>query len=234
MIDILPTREHFIYGKPKCNHLAWLDELYFIDGGKSYWAVSGWTKGKLLTYASKTHSVYVNNYVIENNDKQKLLFLEMYDYCDGDGEGLFDHPEIWVYEQVEDEHYASQEELRRCDNIDYPFIHDEKVLGVWKVRDFLVNREDFDVKQQNWEEDKLFALSVEFKNNGVYVLTTKKSTDYFTSVWTKRLILNKQEKTASIYEIVEIEGKEYLFVEWKTGDYSFGGGRAYWYVFTRE
>ena len=234
LIDILPTREHFIYGKPKCNHLAWLDELYFIDGGKSYWAVSGWTKGKLFTYASKTHSVYVNNYVIENNGKQKLLFLEMYDYCDGDGEGLFDHPEIWVYEQVEDKHYASQEELRRCDNIDYPFIHDEKVLGVWKVRDFLVNREDFDVKQQNWEEDKLFALSVEFKNNGVYVLTTKKSTDYFTSVWTKRLILNKREKTASIYEIVEIEGKEYLFVEWKTGDYSFGGGRAYWYVFTRE
>ena len=93
MIDILPTREHFIYGKPKCNHLAWLDELYFIDGGKSYWAVGGWTKG---------------------------------------------------------------------------------------------------------------------------------------------LVLYKQEKIASSYEIVTIDGKDYLFKEWKTGDYSFGGGRSYWYVFTRE
>ena len=46
--------------------------------------------------------------------------------------------------------------------------------------------------------------------------------------------MNKREKTASAYEIVMIDGKEYLFREWKTGDYSFGGGRVYWYVFTRE
>ncbi len=234
LIDILPTREHFIYGKPKCNHLAWLDELYFIDGGKSYWAVSGWTKGQLFTYASKPHSVYVNKYAIEGNGKQKLLFLEMYDYCDGGGEGLFDNPEIWVYEQIEDKHYTSQEELRRCDNIDYPFINDENVLGVWKVRDFLINREDFDVKKQNWQVDDLFVLSAEFKNNGVYVSTTKEATNSVTSVWTNGLVLNKREKTASAYEIVTIDGKEYLFKEWKTGDYSFGGGRVYWYVFTRE
>ena len=234
MIDILPTREHFIYGKPKCNHLAWLNELYFIDGGKSYWAVSGWTKGQLFTYASKPNSIYVNKYTIENNGNHKLLFLEMYNYCDGGGEGFFDNPEIWVYEQVEDKHYASQEELRRCDNIDYPFITDENVLGVWKVRDFLINREDFDVKKQNWPVDDLFVLAAEFKNNGVYVSTTKKATNSVTSVWTKGLVLNKREKTASAYEIVTIDGNEYLFREWKTGDYSFGGGRVYWYVFTRE
>ena len=234
MIDILPTREHFVYGKPKCNHLAWLNELYFIDGGKSYWAIRGWTKGQLFTYASEPHSVYVNKYVIENNGKQKLLFLEMYDYCDGGGEGLFESPEIWVYEQVENRHYDSQEDLRRCDNIDYPFVNDEKVLGIWKVRDFLINREDFDVKKQNWPIDDMFVLSAEFKNNGVYVSTTKETTNSVTSVWTKGLVLNKREKTASKYEVVVIDDKEYLFREWKPGDYSFGGGRTYWYVFTRE
>ena len=36
------------------------------------------------------------------------------------------------------------------------------------------------------------------------------------------------------YEIKTIDGKEYLFKEWKCGDYSFGGGRVYFYVFTRE
>ena len=234
MIDILPTREHFIYGKPKCNHLAWLDELYFIDGGKSYWAISGWTKGQLFTYASKPNSIYVNKYTIESDENHKLLFLEMYDYCDGGGEGLFDNPEIWVYEQIDDKHYTSQEELRRCDNIDYPFINDENIIGVWKVRDFLINREDFDVKKQNWPVDDLFVLSAEFKNSGVYVTTTKNGTNSVTSVWTKGLVLNKREKTASAYEIVTIDGKDYLFKEWKPGDYSFGGGRSYWYVFTRE
>ena len=162
------------------------------------------------------------------------MFLEMYDYCDGGGEGLFNNPEIWVYEQIENKHYASPEEFRRCDNIDYPFINDENVLGVWKVRDFLINREDFDVNKQNWSEDDLFVLSVEFRKNGVYVLTTKEQTSIFTSAWTKGLVLHKQEKIASSYEIVTIDGKDYLFKEWKTGDYSFGGGRAYWYVFTRE
>ena len=234
MIDILPTREHFIYGKPKCNHLAWLDELYFIDGGKSYWAVSGWTKGQLFTGSSKPNSVYINKYTIESVEDHKLLFLEMYDYCDGGGEGLFNNPEIWVYEQIENKHYASQEEFRRCDNIDYPFVNDENVIGVWKVRDFLINREDFDVNKQNWPEDDLFVLSVEFKNNGVHILTTKEQTSGFASAWTKGLVLYKQEKIAASYEIVTIDGKDYLFKEWKTGDYSFGGGRAYWYVFTRE
>ena len=229
LIDILPTREHFIYGKPKCNHLAWLDEINFIDGGKPYWAIKGWTKGRLFTYAPKPHSVYINRYTIEDNGKQKLLFLEMYDYCDGD----FDNPEIWVYEQIEDKHYTSQEEFQRCDNIDYPFINDENVLGVWKVRDFLINREDFDVKKQNWPVDNLFVLSAEFKNSGEFVLTTKEATNGFTLAWTNGLVLNKHEKVASAYEIVTIDGKEYLFKEWKTGDYSFGGGRVYWYVFTR-
>ncbi len=233
MIDILPTREHFVYGKPKCGHLAWLHELYFIDGGKSYWAVGGWTKGCLFTYGPTRDTSFVNKYTIENNGGHKLLFLEMNDYCDGSGIG-FGSPEIWVYEQTEDKHYISQEEFRRYDNIDYPFINDEDVLGTWKVRDFLINKEDFNVKKQNWPKDDLFVLAAEFQSNGVYIATTKNGTNSVTSVWTKGLVLNRREKTASAYEITTIDGKEYLFRQWKSGDYSFGGGRVYWYVFTKE
>ena len=232
MIDILPTLEHFIYGKPKCGHLAWLHELYFIDGGKSYWSVSGWTKGYLFTYGPTRNTTFVNKYTIKKNGKHKLLFLEMNDYCDGSAIG-FGAPEIWVYEQVENKHYASQEDLRRCDNIDYPFINDENVLGAWKVRDFLIHKEDFDVEKQNWPVDDLFVRAAEFKNNGVYVSTTTNTTNSVTSVWTKGLVLNKRERTACAYETKWIDGKEYLFREWKPGDYSFGGGRVYWYVFTR-
>lgn len=232
MLDIVPTREHFIYGKPKCNHLAWLEDLYFIDGGKPYWSVVGWTKGYVYTGGPVPNSRYANKYTVERLGGRKLLFLETYDYCDGDS-GYFGAPEIWVYEQVEERHYTSQEEFRRCDNIDYPFIHDESVLGIWKVRDFLINKENFDPNKQNWPEEGLFALSVEFKENGVFVQTTKDGTNGTTSVWTKGLVLSKREKTAGRYEIQTINGKEYLFREWKTGDYCFGGGRSYWYVFTR-
>ena len=232
VVDIVPTREQFIYGKPKCSHSTWLHELYFIDGGKGYWAVDGWTKGTMFTGGPKPDTQYANHYTIENIDGHKLLFLEMTD-CGDSGIG-FGVPEIWVYEKADDRHYASQEEFRKCDNIDYPFVNDTAVLGKWKVRDFVIHKESFNPDKQNLKEEDLFALSVEFKENGAFVSATQNGTSSVTSVWTKGFVLNRREKTASAYEIKTINGKEYLFKEWKCGDYSFGGGRTYWYVFSRE
>ena len=229
MLDLLPTREHFVYGKPKCSHLAWLDEIYFIDGGKPYWAVAGWTKGYLLTYIDGGR--IKNKYTVEAHGTHKLLFIEMKDYCTS---GSFGTPEIWVYEKVENRHYSSAEEFRRCDNIDYPFIPDETVLGAWKVRDFVIRKEDFDPDKQNWRDQDLFVRKAEFKQHGVYISTTQSGENSVTCIWTKGLVLNRREKTASAYEIRIINGKEYLFKQWKTGDYSFGNGGVYWYIFIRE
>lgn len=230
MIDIVPTREHFLYGKPKCGHRAWLDKIYFIDGGQSYWSVAGWTKGLLYTFGVDPQWTLKNKYTIENDGEHKLLFLEMKHWRDGGGlgEGV---PEIWVYEKKDDRHIASRDEIRLCDNVDYPFIIDKGVLGVWKSRDFVINREDFDSNKQNWPVDDLFVDEIEFKPDGCFISTTKRHTSRIR--WTKGLTLNKTLKTACAYEIKVIDGKEYLIMEWKSGDYSFGGGRIYWYVFTR-
>ncbi len=229
MVDVVPTREHFVYGKPKCSHPAWLRELYFVDGGKGYWVTSGWTKGALFTRGPRPGTRYVNRYTIENIDGHRLLFLNMV----GSGGSEFDAPEIWVYEKVDDGHYLSEEEFKRSDNIDLPFVNDAAVLGKWRVRDFVTEQEDFDPQRQSLKQDELFVLSAEFGENGVYVTTTKNGTDSGTSVWTKGFVLNRRERTASAYEIKVIDGKEYLFKQWKCGDYSFDG-RVYWYVFTRE
>lgn len=235
MLDILPTPEHFIYGKPKCQHLAWLAEIYFIDGGQSYWSVSGWTKGYLFTYGPPPQSIYVNKYTIKDAGKRKLLFLEMYNYCDGGEEGIFPQPEYWIYEKVDERHYHSADDVRRSDNIDYPFIDDPEVLGVWKARDiYFTTPDDFDPLIQNRPKESLYHSQIEFKSGGEFVTTTKRGTNSGVSVWTRGLVLNKREKTASAYFIKKIDGKEYLFKEWKNGDYVFGNGRAYWYVFTRE
>ena len=187
----------------------------------------------LFTNGPKPNTRYINRYTIENFDGHTLLFLEMTDYWEGSGIG-FGAPEVWVYEKTDDRHYASQEEFRRCDNIDYPFVNDENVLGKWKVRDFVIHKEDFDPDKQNLKREDLFVFSAEFRENGVYISTTQNGTNSVTSVWTKGFVLNRREKTASAYEIKTIDGKEYLFKEWKRGDYSFGGGRVYFYVFTRE
>lgn len=52
--------------------------------------------------------------------------------------------------------------------------------------------------------------------------------------WTKGTLLEKNNKLAPAYEMKIINGKEYLFIEWKSGDYQFGGRKPYYYVFIRE
>jgi hypothetical protein len=47
-------------------------------------------------------------------------------------------------------------------------------------------------------------------------------------------LLDARNETAEAYSVKNINGKDYLFVEWKSGDYTFGGRKPYWYVFVRE
>jgi len=48
--------------------------------------------------------------------------------------------------------------------------------------------------------------------------------------WTKGIIMHQGDQTASKYVIKEINGEEYLFFEWKSGDYSIRGQKPYYYV----
>lgn len=40
--------------------------------------------------------------------------------------------------------------------------------------------------------------------------------------------------TASMYRFMEFQGTEYLLIQWKSGDYTYGGEEPYWYVFQGE
>ena len=53
-------------------------------------------------------------------------------------------------------------------------------------------------------------------------------------VWTKGYWLRKWNSNACAYEIKEFDGTEYLIIEWKSGDYRFGGRKSSYYVMTRE
>lgn len=227
LLDIVPSEEQFLYGDEKCGHSEWLNELYFLKDGQKYWTVAGWTKGYLFTRHDIPKYNYKNKYTIKNDGNLKLMFIEMKIYRVESSGGF---PEIWVYEKVSDTEYK-KEDIALCDNVDYPFIPDETVIGSWQVRDFVIKPEQFDVLKQNFSDNELFFRRVVFSPDGTCVLETGKGKGEF--IWTKGFILNKREKIAQGYEIKLIDGKEYLFVEWKSGDYTYGGGRIYWYVFTR-
>ena len=51
--------------------------------------------------------------------------------------------------------------------------------------------------------------------------------------WTKNYLLRKWNWSACEYEIRVVDGKEYMIIEWKSGDYRFGGYDTNYYVFIR-
>ena len=52
--------------------------------------------------------------------------------------------------------------------------------------------------------------------------------------WTKGYIIFEIPQVAQKYIIKELNGEKYLFMEHKSGDYSFGGMKPMYYVFKKS
>ena len=204
-----------------------LKTLYFLPGGKRYWCYA-WTKGKLL--CSSAGNTTVNSYVTEIYGKYVYMFVEMksYEYFYGG------RPTVLVLRQIDRVAYTS-EDVRRKDNVDLPFVSDPSVIGEWRVFDCVKTKERFDPAHPTMEPFALHTL--EFSEEGTAALIRssleKKNAHREPCRWTAGTLI-RGELVACAYEIQWIEGKEYLFMEWKNGDYVYGGCEPWCYVFVRD
>ncbi len=115
---------------------------------------------------------------------------------------------------------------RIVDNIDYPFRNDPNVIGLWKSVDFVTNISDFNPAKRSFKRD-LFLKQLIFLPNG--------RMDQPWNSWTKGLVLNHGgDQVAEHYTIKNIDGTDYLFFEWKSGDYFMLGRKPMYYVLKRE
>lgn len=183
--------------------------LYFLPQGEKYWCYS-WTKGKLMIENGQASSV--NDYEIEAVDGEKYMFISFktYDYCRGG------KPKILVLRQLDSIAYSANS-LARKDDINMPFVPDEKVLGKWKVFDFLLSKEEFSAEGSG--EPPIFFKEIEFFKGGsctsIYGEEIISGDDKQT--WTNGYVLRKWNNCACAYEIRTVEGKDYLIIEWKSG-----------------
>ena len=204
-----------------------LKTLYFLPGGNRYWCYA-WTKGKLLWHSSGNTTV--NPYVTEIYGKSVYMFVEMksYEYFYGG------KPTVLVLRQIDHVAYTS-EDVHRTDNVDLPFVSDPSVIGSWSVFDCVKTKERFDPAHPTMEPFALHTLR--FSEDGTAELiraTLEKKDAYRESCrWTLGTVI-RGGLVACAYEIQWIEGKEYLFWEWKSGDYVYGGCDPWYYVFVRE
>ena len=229
MIGDYAVKEDFFAGRP-CRDTFYGDihkDIYFLPGGQRYWCY-GWTKGFLLLETGDSTSA--NRYEFENYDGAQYLFIEnkSYEYRRGG------RPTVLVLRRMDRKAYTS-EEIARTDDIDIPFVDDPAILGNWKAIGFSSSKEEFDPDQEA-PEDQLYFKSIEFRKNGACISRYGNEIIQGSNmqVWTKGFVLRKWNRTACKYEIRVENGREYLFMEWKSGDYQWGGYDTNYYVFVRE
>ena len=194
------------------------DELYFLPDGESYWGY-GWTKDYLkISFGDGM----LCPYEIKEVNGEPYMFIN---------NGIYNN-DAWVLRQTDKKHY-NKHEIAIQDDIDLPFISDDKVIGTWNVVDFVKNIEDFNPDNMNWTNGDLWYVKAEFLPDGVLYNHFIGDDPVDKMKWTKGLtLLNYNTDTsAPAYEIRNFNGIDYLFIEWKSGDYKWGKLKPHYYVF---
>ncbi len=100
---------------------------------------------------------------------------------------------------------------RNVDNVNLPFVDDPQVIGQWNCVDFVWSPEAFKPATQTWKGELPLFQKFSVLPGG--------RTSYRWLTWTMGKIINRGERTAASYEIRNISGTNFMFVEWKNGDY---------------
>ncbi len=218
-VDFVENIEDFDVNNKKFKDDLFVKELNFTEDGKVSRTVFTWTKDHILNDADKTDS----SYVIKDIDGETYMFFQ---WKSGDYTIRGMKPSYYVLKKVSstpslNTNISGQEVETKVDKIDYPFINDPEVIGKWESVDFVENMDNFNPDVKSWKGD-LYLSNLTFDENGK--IEDKNIT------WTKDLVLNANDKTASKYTIKEINGSKYMFFEWKNGDYTERGATPWYYV----
>lgn len=114
---------------------------------------------------------------------------------------------------------------RTVDNIDLPFENDPDLIGRWKSVDFVESPEKFVPGARAWS-GPLFLEEMHFLEAGKMMMALDNSEERQNAdapmpwlSWTKGFVMHKGgDHTASKYMLRELEGTQFLFFEWKSGD----------------
>ena len=200
--------------------------IYFLPHGEKYWCFS-WTKGYLIVDGYEINPIY-NPYEILNKDDKVYMLISLREFEASRG----GQPTILALRQVDNSEYTP-EMIAKKDDIDKPFVNDEKIIGKWRAHSFLGNKSEFPVDEE--DIDDLYFKEIEYFPDGkcrcVYEDDVFEGDDILS--WTKNYLLRKWNWSACEYEIRKIDGTEYMIIEWKSGDYRFGGFDTNYYVFVR-
>lgn len=227
-VGIYGSMDDFENNKPYDEPYALNEVIYFLPNGEPYWCYR-WTKGKLIV--DDGISTSTRPYYTKTNNNQRFMFI---DYKLGEHFHTGKKTVI-VYRQADSQEYRA-DEISKRDNVDLPFVNDPNVIGKWEAVDFIKHKEGFDPCIVS--NKPLFWSDVEFKENGSVTSHYDWGKDEISGddqqVWTKGFLLRKWNSSACAYDIIHCENEDYMIIEWKSGDYRYGGFDTDYYVFRRK
>ena len=213
LVGVSNSKEDYLKGN-LLDDLFSIKELYLMEGGKKYWVIS-WTLNYIIINGRK------NPYEIEND----LMFVKVYD--------IFDDSEYKyaIYKKEDNKKYKVDDFIIK-DNINVTYKEDKELIGNWKAVDFVSRKNMFNKEKKNSDYLAVDKLSV---HNDSEVLISYTGGKLKKVKYTKGYITNLVlDDTLCKYEIRKIDDKNYLFVEWKSGDYVYAGQINGYYVFEKE
>ena len=200
--------------------------IYFLPGGEKYWCFC-WTKGYFIVDGYRINPVY-NPYEIVKKGDETYMLISLREFEASRG----GQPTILALRQVDNREYTP-EMIAKKDDINKPFVNDERIIGKWRAHSFLGNKSEF--PQPEEDIDDLYFKEIEFFPDGkcrcVYEDDVYEGDDKIS--WTKNYLLRKWNWSACEYEIRTHNNVDYMIIEWKSGDYRFGGFDTNYYVFIR-
>lgn len=219
--DVLDSMDEFDSTIQPSKNIPWgYKEVHFMPNGQGYWIFEGWTKGKLLVCHGGDDPILAFDYIIQKVDQNLFMFIEVTEEI---------NPYIIVLKKHDSKEYKISD-FKKIENINIPFAPDEKIVGNWKTVGYVEKIKAFNPKQ-NYQND-LWLKSATFKPDGT-VLRKYYDCEWLDK-WSKGVLLDQKKSIVSKYVFKEIDGKEYMFLEWKMGNYVYGGMPPEYYVFEKE
>lgn len=207
-------------------------EIIFMPGGAMAWKYF-WTKGTLYRISPNYTFAIPNTYRIAEQDGSRCMTVNfLSDECLDNGTDAL----VLLYRQVDCTEYTEYQIRKKIDKTDLPYVEDKSVCGEWIVSDYVPAIADFHPNVPYSSKEDIFISDIRFLPRGICTRTVRSRMGkrQYMLRYSKGFVLNDKELTAEEYQINSIHGKEYLFVQHKSGDYYYAGLAPHWYVFKRK
>ncbi|MBQ8432057.1 MAG: MerR family transcriptional regulator [Clostridia bacterium] len=208
-----------------------LKTIFFLPGGGHVWTYF-WTRGILYFVLAERNIIVPNRYrTVTLGDTEYLLLNWMVDKCLT--EDAADCTRI--YRRVDRRAYTEKETFVAKDDLELPFVPDDRVLGKWEAFDLIRDPAGFSPHPSVGGGRGMYT-GLEFFSRGQCVRFGRAGSGTHPQPlsYTAGVLLNPTMGVAEHYELRHVDGEDYLIVEHKSGDYLHLGKIFCYYVFRRK